>query len=150
MIPLCSHPILGEDITELVFNPMNWCQICAVKSKALTIWNVERCGNYHLMKPRYSVSTVQQMSLLFPHGFYIPVGLMQTLFFVPQYFFLMSMFAWQCCWSPCHWWFIYWVWSKPVSYSQWEADTFRSSNAHFSSRWTEWRQSWQLCGTGCL
>ncbi|XP_077093181.1 cilia- and flagella-associated protein 43 isoform X3 [Siphateles boraxobius] len=51
MIPLCSHPILGEDITALVFNPMNWCQICAVKSKALTIWNVERCGNYHLMNP---------------------------------------------------------------------------------------------------
>jgi len=52
MIPLCSHPVLGEDITALVFNPMNWCQICAVKSKALTIWNVERCGNYHLMNPR--------------------------------------------------------------------------------------------------
>ncbi|CAM4726849.1 unnamed protein product [Leuciscus chuanchicus] len=51
MIPLCSHPILGEDITALVFNPMNWCQICAVKSNALTIWNVERCGNYHLMNP---------------------------------------------------------------------------------------------------
>ncbi|XP_067277323.1 cilia- and flagella-associated protein 43 isoform X2 [Pseudorasbora parva] len=51
MIPLCSHPLLGEDITALVFNPMNWCQICAVKSKTLTIWNVERCGNYHLMNP---------------------------------------------------------------------------------------------------
>ncbi|KAK9964501.1 hypothetical protein ABG768_005668 [Culter alburnus] len=51
MIPLCSHPLWGEDITALVFNPMNWCQICAVKSKALTIWNVERCGNYHLMNP---------------------------------------------------------------------------------------------------
>ncbi|ROL49549.1 Cilia- and flagella-associated protein 43 [Anabarilius grahami] len=51
MIPLCSHPLWGEDITALVFNPMNWCQICAVKSKSLTIWNVERCGNYHLMNP---------------------------------------------------------------------------------------------------
>ncbi|XP_697139.4 cilia- and flagella-associated protein 43 [Danio rerio] len=50
-LPLCSHSLLDEDISALVFNPMNWCQICAIKSKSLTIWNVERCDNYHLMKP---------------------------------------------------------------------------------------------------
>ncbi|XP_056327437.1 cilia- and flagella-associated protein 43 [Danio aesculapii] len=50
-LPLCSRSLLDEDISALVFNPMNWCQICAIKSKSLTIWNVERCDNYHLMKP---------------------------------------------------------------------------------------------------
>uniref|UniRef100_A0A672KDQ7 Cilia- and flagella-associated protein 43 n=1 Tax=Sinocyclocheilus grahami TaxID=75366 RepID=A0A672KDQ7_SINGR len=46
---LCSHPLLGEDVTALVFNPMNWCQIGAVNLRSLTIWNVERCDDYHLM-----------------------------------------------------------------------------------------------------
>ncbi|XP_059422267.1 cilia- and flagella-associated protein 43 isoform X2 [Carassius carassius] len=50
-ILLCSHPLLGEDVTALVFNPMNWCQIGAVNLRSLTIWNVERCDDYHLMKP---------------------------------------------------------------------------------------------------
>ncbi|XP_051508041.1 cilia- and flagella-associated protein 43 [Myxocyprinus asiaticus] len=50
-VTLCSHPLMGEDITALVFNPINWCQICAVNSRFLTIWNVERCDSYHLMKP---------------------------------------------------------------------------------------------------
>uniref|UniRef100_A0A9J7Z8Q9 Cilia- and flagella-associated protein 43 n=1 Tax=Cyprinus carpio carpio TaxID=630221 RepID=A0A9J7Z8Q9_CYPCA len=48
-ILLCSHPLLGEDVTALVFNPMNWCQIAAVNLSSLTIWNVEKCDNYHLM-----------------------------------------------------------------------------------------------------
>ncbi|KAK2896717.1 hypothetical protein Q8A67_011205 [Cirrhinus molitorella] len=48
---LCSHSLSAEDVTALVFNPMNWCQICAVNVRSLTIWNVERCDNYHLMKP---------------------------------------------------------------------------------------------------
>lgn len=55
-ILLCSHPLLEEDVTALVFNPMNWCQIGAVNLRSLTIWNVERCDNYHLMKPWQSVS----------------------------------------------------------------------------------------------
>ncbi|XP_056617541.1 LOW QUALITY PROTEIN: cilia- and flagella-associated protein 43 [Triplophysa dalaica] len=50
-VPICSHPLVGEGIMDLVFNPMNWCQICAIKSRCLTIWNVERCGDYHSMKP---------------------------------------------------------------------------------------------------
>lgn len=51
-VPLCSHPLVGEGITDLIFNPMNWCQICAVDSRSLTIWNVEKCGDSHLIKPR--------------------------------------------------------------------------------------------------
>ncbi|XP_055026578.2 cilia- and flagella-associated protein 43 [Misgurnus anguillicaudatus] len=50
-VPLCTHPLVEEDITDLVFNPMNWCQICALNSSSLTIWNVEKCGDFHLMKP---------------------------------------------------------------------------------------------------
>ncbi|XP_043110587.1 cilia- and flagella-associated protein 43 [Puntigrus tetrazona] len=49
--PLCNHPLFREDVTALVFNPMNWCQIGAINVRSLTIWNVERCDNYHLMKP---------------------------------------------------------------------------------------------------
>uniref|UniRef100_A0A673MGK0 Cilia- and flagella-associated protein 43 n=1 Tax=Sinocyclocheilus rhinocerous TaxID=307959 RepID=A0A673MGK0_9TELE len=29
-IPLCSNQLLGEDVTALFFNPMNWCQICTL------------------------------------------------------------------------------------------------------------------------
>ncbi|XP_066535952.1 cilia- and flagella-associated protein 43 [Hoplias malabaricus] len=50
-VPLCSHPQAEEDITSLAFNPMNWQQICAVNSKSLTVWSIERNNNFHIMKP---------------------------------------------------------------------------------------------------
>ncbi|TRY55422.1 hypothetical protein DNTS_034432 [Danionella cerebrum] len=53
--PLCSQSLFEEDVTALVFNPMNWCQIGVVKSKSLAILNIERCDNYHMMK----LSTVE-------------------------------------------------------------------------------------------
>ncbi|XP_036430574.1 cilia- and flagella-associated protein 43 [Colossoma macropomum] len=48
---ICCHPLAKEDITALAFNPMNWQQICAANSKSLTVWNIERSKDFHMMKP---------------------------------------------------------------------------------------------------
>ncbi|XP_017552052.1 cilia- and flagella-associated protein 43 isoform X1 [Pygocentrus nattereri] len=48
---ICCHPLAKEDITDLAFNPMNWQQICAANSKSLTVWNIERSKDFHMMKP---------------------------------------------------------------------------------------------------
>ncbi|XP_030628306.1 cilia- and flagella-associated protein 43 [Chanos chanos] len=50
-VPICSYKQAGTEISYLVFSPMNWHQICAMDSKSLTIWNIERSNNFHIMKP---------------------------------------------------------------------------------------------------
>ncbi|XP_028810030.1 cilia- and flagella-associated protein 43-like [Denticeps clupeoides] len=47
---LCSHPLAGQNVTTLVFNPMNWHQICAMSSSSVVLWTVERSNHLHMMK----------------------------------------------------------------------------------------------------
>ncbi|XP_072534295.1 cilia- and flagella-associated protein 43 isoform X2 [Salminus brasiliensis] len=49
--PICSHPLTEEDITTLAFNPANWQQICAANSRSVTVWNIERSKDIHIMTP---------------------------------------------------------------------------------------------------
>ncbi|XP_055758385.1 cilia- and flagella-associated protein 43 isoform X1 [Salvelinus fontinalis] len=50
--PICNQPQAGKDITSLVFNPMNWLQICSLSaSSSLTVWNIEKSDSFHIMKP---------------------------------------------------------------------------------------------------
>uniref|UniRef100_A0AAY4DJW5 Cilia- and flagella-associated protein 43 n=1 Tax=Denticeps clupeoides TaxID=299321 RepID=A0AAY4DJW5_9TELE len=51
---LCSHPLAGQNVTTLVFNPMNWHQICAMSSSSVVLWTVERSNHLHMMKVPYS------------------------------------------------------------------------------------------------
>ncbi|XP_062319806.1 cilia- and flagella-associated protein 43 [Osmerus eperlanus] len=44
-----SQAVMG--ITSLIFNPLNWLQICAVGAASLTVWNIEKSDNFHIMKP---------------------------------------------------------------------------------------------------
>ncbi|KAK3553991.1 hypothetical protein QTP70_019034 [Hemibagrus guttatus] len=48
---ICSNGLAEEDVTTLLFNPVSWQQICAVNSKSLTVWNIERCNKVHIMNP---------------------------------------------------------------------------------------------------
>ncbi|KAF4090507.1 hypothetical protein AMELA_G00052090 [Ameiurus melas] len=50
-ISICSSRLAEEDATTLLFNPVCWQQICALNSKSLTVWNIERSNNSHIMKP---------------------------------------------------------------------------------------------------
>nr|XP_015203067.1 PREDICTED: cilia- and flagella-associated protein 43 [Lepisosteus oculatus] len=50
-IALCSKPQAGKEISSLVFNPMNWHQFCAANQNSLTVWNIERSDDFHIMKP---------------------------------------------------------------------------------------------------
>uniref|UniRef100_A0A8C7L493 Cilia- and flagella-associated protein 43 n=1 Tax=Oncorhynchus kisutch TaxID=8019 RepID=A0A8C7L493_ONCKI len=50
--PICNQPQAGKDITSLVFNPMNWLQICSLSaSSSLTVWTIEKSDSFHIMKP---------------------------------------------------------------------------------------------------
>ncbi|XP_029926952.1 cilia- and flagella-associated protein 43 [Myripristis murdjan] len=49
--PICSQPRAGKGVVSLVFNPMNWLQICALGTISLTVWNIEKSASFHVMKP---------------------------------------------------------------------------------------------------
>ncbi|XP_072293479.1 cilia- and flagella-associated protein 43 [Eucyclogobius newberryi] len=49
--PLCQQERGGNDACFLVFNPWNWLQICAIDKSSLTVWNIERNGSLHVLKP---------------------------------------------------------------------------------------------------
>ncbi|XP_022540288.2 cilia- and flagella-associated protein 43 isoform X1 [Astyanax mexicanus] len=49
--PVCTHPLTEEDISTLAFNPVNWQQICAANSRSVTVWNIEKSNDVHIMQP---------------------------------------------------------------------------------------------------
>ncbi|XP_040905777.1 cilia- and flagella-associated protein 43 [Toxotes jaculatrix] len=49
--PICTQPQAGQDVISLVFNPLNWLQICALGTTAITVWNIEKSANFHILKP---------------------------------------------------------------------------------------------------
>ncbi|XP_041802985.1 cilia- and flagella-associated protein 43 [Chelmon rostratus] len=49
--PICTQPQVGHDVISLVFNPLNWLQLCALGATSLTIWNIEKSANFHVLKP---------------------------------------------------------------------------------------------------
>ncbi|KAM9345139.1 cilia- and flagella-associated protein 43 [Symphorus nematophorus] len=50
-VPICSQPKAGRDVISLVFNPLNWLQLCALGTKSLTVWNIEKSASFHVLKP---------------------------------------------------------------------------------------------------
>lgn len=51
--PICSQPKAGCDVVSLVFNPLNCFQLCALGTASITVWNIEKSTNLHVLKPRY-------------------------------------------------------------------------------------------------
>ncbi|XP_073337399.1 cilia- and flagella-associated protein 43 [Pagrus major] len=49
--PICTQPQAGRDVISLVFNPLNWLQLCALGSRSLTVWNIEKSASVHVLKP---------------------------------------------------------------------------------------------------
>ncbi|XP_076599514.1 cilia- and flagella-associated protein 43 [Chaetodon auriga] len=48
--PICTQPQAGRDVISLVFNPLNWLQLCALGATSLTIWNIEKSASLHVLK----------------------------------------------------------------------------------------------------
>uniref|UniRef100_A0A8C9ZPE8 Cilia- and flagella-associated protein 43 n=1 Tax=Sander lucioperca TaxID=283035 RepID=A0A8C9ZPE8_SANLU len=40
--PICTQPQAGQNVISLVFNPLNWLQLCALGTTSLTVWNIEK------------------------------------------------------------------------------------------------------------
>uniref|UniRef100_A0A3B5KH85 Cilia- and flagella-associated protein 43 n=1 Tax=Takifugu rubripes TaxID=31033 RepID=A0A3B5KH85_TAKRU len=49
--PICSQPKAGCDVVSLVFNPLNCFQLCALGTASITVWNIEKSTNLHVLKP---------------------------------------------------------------------------------------------------
>ncbi|XP_037639094.1 cilia- and flagella-associated protein 43 isoform X1 [Sebastes umbrosus] len=49
--PICTQPQAGQDVISLVFNPLNWLQLCALGTTSLTVWNIEKSDSFHVLKP---------------------------------------------------------------------------------------------------
>ncbi|XP_030297865.1 cilia- and flagella-associated protein 43 isoform X2 [Sparus aurata] len=49
--PICTQPQAGQDVVSLVFNPLNWLQLCALGNTSLTVWNIEKSASFHVLKP---------------------------------------------------------------------------------------------------
>ncbi|XP_069394770.1 cilia- and flagella-associated protein 43 isoform X2 [Paralichthys olivaceus] len=49
--PVCTQPQAGKDVISLVFNPMNWLQLCALGTASITVWNIEKSASLHVLKP---------------------------------------------------------------------------------------------------
>ncbi|XP_045926905.1 cilia- and flagella-associated protein 43 isoform X2 [Micropterus dolomieu] len=49
--PICTQPQAGRDVISLVFNPLNWQQLCALGTASLTVWNIEKSTSFHVLKP---------------------------------------------------------------------------------------------------
>ncbi|XP_072314847.1 uncharacterized protein [Eucyclogobius newberryi] len=49
--PLCQKEHGGNESCSLVFSPWNWLQICAMEKSSLTVWDIERNGSVHVLKP---------------------------------------------------------------------------------------------------
>ncbi|XP_039994475.1 cilia- and flagella-associated protein 43 [Xiphias gladius] len=50
--PICTQPQAGHDVISLVFNPLNWLQLCALSTTSITVWNIEKSASFHVLKPR--------------------------------------------------------------------------------------------------
>ncbi|XP_043992494.1 cilia- and flagella-associated protein 43 [Gambusia affinis] len=48
---ICEQPQGGQDVIYLEFNPINCFQLCALGTTTLTVWNIEKCGSFHLLIP---------------------------------------------------------------------------------------------------
>ncbi|KAM6922521.1 cilia- and flagella-associated protein 43 [Lycodopsis pacificus] len=49
--PICTQTHAGQDVTSLVFNPLNWLQLCALGSTSLTVWSIQKSASFHVLKP---------------------------------------------------------------------------------------------------
>ncbi|XP_056291308.1 cilia- and flagella-associated protein 43 isoform X1 [Pseudoliparis swirei] len=49
--PICTQPHAGQDVISLVFNPLNWLQLCALGNTSLTVWNIEKSASFYVLKP---------------------------------------------------------------------------------------------------
>ncbi|CAJ1067274.1 cilia- and flagella-associated protein 43 isoform X2 [Xyrichtys novacula] len=48
---ICTKPNAGQGVVSLHFNPMKWFQLCALSATGLTVWNIEKGGSFHVLKP---------------------------------------------------------------------------------------------------
>ncbi|XP_048362773.1 cilia- and flagella-associated protein 43 isoform X2 [Sphaerodactylus townsendi] len=61
---LCSQSQPGVDVTMMSFNPMSWHQLCLSSGTSVTLWNIERSDNEHLLKSKPVILPAQDGSTI--------------------------------------------------------------------------------------
>ncbi|XP_053439138.1 cilia- and flagella-associated protein 43 [Nycticebus coucang] len=49
---LCKKSQPGMDVSQISFNPMNWCQLCLSSPSTVSVWTIERNNQEHYFKPK--------------------------------------------------------------------------------------------------
>ncbi|XP_013839162.2 cilia- and flagella-associated protein 43 isoform X2 [Sus scrofa] len=71
---LCKKSQPGVDVSQMTFNPMNWCQLCLSSPSAVTVWTIERCNQEHYLKaksvklPMEDGSFFNETDVIFPQS----------------------------------------------------------------------------------
>ncbi|XP_046727641.1 cilia- and flagella-associated protein 43 [Silurus meridionalis] len=72
---ICSNRLSEEDVTSLHFNPISWQQICCLNPKSLTVWNIEKFNDIHIMKPSViDLPAIDGSAVERINNSYIPTG----------------------------------------------------------------------------
>ncbi|XP_061492058.1 cilia- and flagella-associated protein 43 [Rhineura floridana] len=70
---LCSESHPGVEVTTMSFNPMSWHQLCLHNGTSVTLWNIERNNEEHILKstpvklPAEDGSLVDEQNSFFSH-----------------------------------------------------------------------------------
>ncbi|KAF7253151.1 Cilia- and flagella-associated protein 43 [Varanus komodoensis] len=49
---LCSQSLPGMEVSAMSFNPMSWHQLCMCNGTSVTLWNIERNNEEHILKSK--------------------------------------------------------------------------------------------------
>ncbi|XP_054839059.1 cilia- and flagella-associated protein 43 [Eublepharis macularius] len=80
-ILLCSQSQPGVEVTAMSFNPMSWHQLCLHSGTSVTVWNIERTDNEHLLKSKPVTLPAQDGSTMNePNNFFSCLSVRDTYF----------------------------------------------------------------------
>uniref|UniRef100_A0A8D2IPN9 Cilia- and flagella-associated protein 43 n=1 Tax=Varanus komodoensis TaxID=61221 RepID=A0A8D2IPN9_VARKO len=67
---LCSQSLPGMEVSAMSFNPMSWHQLCMCNGTSVTLWNIERNNEEHILKsklPAEDGSLMNEENSFFSH-----------------------------------------------------------------------------------
>ncbi|XP_060097687.1 cilia- and flagella-associated protein 43 [Heteronotia binoei] len=82
-ILLCSQSQPGVDVTAMSFNPMSWHQLCLHSGTSVTLWNIERSDNEHLLKSKPVSLPAQDGSTMYEQNTFFSCPNTQDPYFGP-------------------------------------------------------------------
>ncbi|XP_045734731.1 cilia- and flagella-associated protein 43 [Mirounga angustirostris] len=80
---LCKKTQPGTDVSQMTFNPMNWCQLCLSSPSAVTVWTIERSNQEHHLKAKSIKLPMEDGSFFDETDVIFPTSLPKDLIYGP-------------------------------------------------------------------